>query len=125
MPHCKKAARILGGKVKSCSRTRCEVTKERHLHATILGRDYETDQEFVFESIDQKGRTLNTVEFTVLQQEVNPLIDALRKYGFKVTAVHNHWLFDQPRLMYVHAENVENPYVAAEMLSKVLTVLEN
>lgn len=31
---------------------------------------------------------------------------ALRKRGIIVTAVHNHWLFDKPRLMYMHWENV-------------------
>ncbi len=33
----------------------------------------------------------------------------LRKRGLIVTAVHNHWLFDNPRLMYMHWENVGNP----------------
>jgi hypothetical protein len=27
-----------------------------------------------------------------------------------ITAVHNHWLFEEPRLMYMHWENVGDPF---------------
>ena len=40
------------------------------------------------------------------KKEINPFISALRKRGIIVTAVHNHWLFEKPRLMYMHWENV-------------------
>ena len=36
------------------------------------------------------------------------MLDALRKRGLIVTAFHNHWLFEEPRLMYMHWENVGN-----------------
>nr|WP_326161080.1 DUF1259 domain-containing protein [Neobacillus niacini] len=41
---------------------------------------------------------------------MNPFLSALRKRGIIVTAVHNHWLFDNPRLMYIHWENVGDPF---------------
>lgn len=34
------------------------------------------------------------------------MIAALRKRVPIVTAFHNHWLFEEPRLMYIHWENV-------------------
>lgn len=37
----------------------------------------------------------------------------LRKRGIKVTALHNHWLNENPRLMYMHWEAVMNPVVFA------------
>lgn len=33
----------------------------------------------------------------------------LRNRGILVTALHYHWLFDNPRLMYMHWEAVMNP----------------
>ncbi|UUZ86621.1 DUF1259 domain-containing protein [Paenibacillus sp. P26] len=49
---------------------------------------------------------------------------AARRQGFKVTAIHNHWLFDKPRLMYLHLETVQNPLVFARKLKKALSVLK-
>ena len=44
-----------------------------------------------------------------MQSELNPFLSRLRKHGIKVTAQHNHWLFDSPRLMYVHFEAIDRP----------------
>ncbi|WP_150285091.1 DUF1259 domain-containing protein [Rummeliibacillus sp. TYF-LIM-RU47] len=55
-------------------------------------------------SFEKNG--LNLGESVLLEREVNPMLDALRKRGLKVTAIHNHWLFEEPRLMYMHWENV-------------------
>lgn len=55
-------------------------------------------------SLEDNG--LNLGESVVLQKEINPLMTALRRRGIIVTAVHNHWLFEEARLMYMHWENV-------------------
>jgi len=44
------------------------------------------------------------------RREINPFLTALRRRGIIVTAVHNHWLFENPRLMYMHWENVGDPF---------------
>jgi hypothetical protein len=36
---------------------------------------------------------------------------------------HNHWLFDQPRLMYIHFESLENPIRFARKVKDALNVL--
>jgi hypothetical protein len=41
-------------------------------------------------------------EFALMEKEVNPVMDRLRKAGLHVTAVHNHMLMEYPRVMYVH-----------------------
>ncbi|WP_312857348.1 DUF1259 domain-containing protein [Neobacillus endophyticus] len=56
------------------------------------------------------GRTLNLGESVLLQKEVNPMLTALRRRGIIVTAFHNHWLFEEPRLMYMHWENTGDPF---------------
>ncbi|WP_338083665.1 DUF1259 domain-containing protein [Bacillus mesophilus] len=58
----------------------------------------------------KNGRTLNLGETVILQKEINPFISALRKRNILVTALHNHWLFDEPRLMYIHWEKIDNPF---------------
>src|SRR5207249_3942990 len=39
----------------------------------------------------------------VLQEdEVNPVMSALLDYGLEVTALHNHFFFESPRIFYMH-----------------------
>jgi hypothetical protein len=51
---------------------------------------------FSFESIGRNGKALCLGETVILTAEINPFISRLRKHGVKVTALHNHWLFDHP-----------------------------
>ncbi len=41
-------------------------------------------------------------DIAMLEAEVNPVIKALRANNLEVVAVHNHMLFDQPRMMFLH-----------------------
>lgn len=75
------------------------------LRASILGRRTESPLAIPFMlSFEENG--LNLGETVLLQSEVNPMLDELRRRGLLVTAFHNHWLFEEPRLMYMHWENV-------------------
>jgi hypothetical protein len=40
--------------------------------------------------------------FRARRPEVNAVARALRQHGIEVTAIHNHGLFDTPRLFYMH-----------------------
>lgn len=59
----------------------------------------------------------------ILQEEINPFITELRRQGIIVTALHNHWLFEKPRLFYIHFESVENPIQFARKVARALKVL--
>ncbi|MFB5267334.1 DUF1259 domain-containing protein [Paenibacillus enshidis] len=96
---------------------------ERTLGAKILGRNYETEHEIVIQSL-KNGKTLNTGEITLLQSEVQRFVNAARRRKLKITAIHNHWLFEKPRLIYLHLETVENPIVFARKLRSALDVLK-
>jgi len=55
------------------------------------------------------GSSLNTnvlaiFEFTLLQSEVNPVIKSLEDHDVTVGAIHNHQFFENPRLIYLHAQ---------------------
>ena len=41
-------------------------------------------------------------DIAMLESEVNPVIKALRAHNLEVVAVHNHMLFDQPRMIFLH-----------------------
>jgi uncharacterized protein DUF1259 len=41
-------------------------------------------------------------DLVLLQDEVNPVMSALLDAGFDVTALHNHFFWDEPRMYYMH-----------------------
>ncbi|QMV42345.1 DUF1259 domain-containing protein [Cohnella cholangitidis] len=114
---CTQFARILGGESEIEAGPVCFVTRMTNLTETILGRRTRSPlvqmQMFSFESLDKTGRALCLGETAVHQNQVNRLLTNLRRRGIKVTALHNHWLKENPRLMYMHWEAIMNPVVFA------------
>jgi len=41
-------------------------------------------------------------DLVLLQEEVNPVMSALLEHGLDVTALHNHFFWEQPRIFYMH-----------------------
>src|SRR4051794_8990176 len=108
---CQQLANIIGGEVIT-STPACVVQRLRNINASILGRRTQSPLALPFAlsfENNRNGNTLNLGETVILQREINPFLTALRRRGIIVTAVHNHWLFEEPRLMYMHWENVGNP----------------
>ncbi|WP_369987995.1 DUF1259 domain-containing protein [Niallia circulans] len=101
---CQRLADIIGGEVIQSTPV-CVIMRLRSdIRATILGRRTLSPLALPYMlSFEKNG--LNLGETVLLQKEVNPMLDALRKRGLIVTAFHNHWLFEEPRLMYMHWEN--------------------
>ncbi|RLL43796.1 DUF1259 domain-containing protein [Oceanobacillus piezotolerans] len=100
---CQRLADIIGGEVVQSNP--CTIIRLRDIQATILGRRTVSPLALPFLlSFERNG--LNLGETVLLQKEADPMMDALRRRGLIVTALHNHWLFEQPRLMYMHWENV-------------------
>lgn len=48
------------------------------------------------------GKAAITGDFVLIAREVNPVLKALRDNGIEVTALHNHMLDEQPRLVFMH-----------------------
>jgi hypothetical protein len=55
------------------------------------------------------GRVGTTGDFVLLADEVNPVVKALTENGITVTAIHNHMLYDDPRLFMLHFWAVGDP----------------
>lgn len=124
---CNQFARILGGEHEIEPGPVCFVSRSRRLNATILGRRTLSPlvryQLFSFESLDTSGRALCLGETAVFQSQANRLISNLQRRGIRVTALHNHWLFDNPRLMYIHWESIDNPIAFARKTKEAIAFL--
>jgi hypothetical protein len=59
-------------------------------------------------------------DFVLLADEVNPVVKALTDNGIVVTAIHNHMLYDEPRLFMMHFWAVGDPGKLAQGLKAAL-----
>lgn len=66
------------------------------------------------------ARAGTTGDFVLLADEVNPVVKALTKHGITVTAIHNHMLYDDPRLFMLHFWGVGDPAGVAAGLKAAL-----
>ncbi len=125
---CNRFSAILGGTEHEITKGPvCFVTRNRRINATILGRRTTSPlvryQLFSFESLDRSGRALCLGETALFQNQANRLLSNLRKNGVIVTALHNHWLFENPRLMYIHWESIDNPIAFARKVKRSIAFL--
>jgi hypothetical protein len=66
------------------------------------------------------GNAAITGDFVLTNDEVNPVIRALRANGIDVTAVHSHMLDEQPRLFFLHFWAVDDAMKLAKGLRAAL-----
>jgi hypothetical protein len=59
-------------------------------------------------------------DFTMLEDEVEPVIKALIEHGIEVVAVHNHMVHEQPRIFFLHYWGVGNAQELAKGLKAAL-----
>ena len=60
-------------------------------------------------------------DLVLLQEEVNPVMSALLDNGLEVTALHNHFFWDEPRMYYMH---VHGHGKAADLARQVKPALD-
>ncbi|WP_081756992.1 DUF1259 domain-containing protein [Gorillibacterium massiliense] len=125
---CNQFSAILGGTEHTITKGPvCFVTRNRKFNASILRRRTTSPlvryQLFSFESLDRSGRALCLGETALFQNQVNRLLTNLRKNRIIVTAVHNHWLNENPRLMYIHWESIDNPVEFARKVKRSIAFL--
>jgi hypothetical protein len=60
-------------------------------------------------------------DLVLTEDEVNPVMSALLDNGIDVTAVHNHFLWEQPRIIYMHVHAHGKP---ADLARKVKPALD-
>jgi hypothetical protein len=107
---------MISGGVLSVSVERAEKISEL---GVMLQPAMQIESMFNFQSIGH-GRVAEAGEFVLLPQEVDAVARSLRASGFPVTAVHNHELFIEPDLYYLHTFKTGNPVELAEATRKAL-----
>jgi len=55
----------------------------------------------VKKTLDGKSAVLMS-DTVLLEEEVNPLISSAHANGLEVSAIHNHFFYEQPRIFYMH-----------------------
>ena len=78
---------------------------------------------FAFEEVDKQMVVMG--EMALLEEEVNPVIDALRKANLEVSALHNHMLHEQPRILYVHVQGMGDLQALAKGLKNAIDQTKN
>ena len=122
---CTQFAQIVNGKP-SMKNGSCSVELERKFHLTIQGRPSRSalPAGITFESLDYEGNALNLGEVAVRQEELPTFVRALVKYNLIVSAIHNHWIFTDPIILYVHFQSVESPLTFAQKFAEAFKVLK-
>lgn len=98
----KKGSRV--GKVLQLSFPRADIIKE---FGVTIPPGMGITQAVNFQAEGQKAAT--TGDFVLIAEEVNPVVHTLKENGITVTAIHNHMLFESPRLFFLHFWTVDNP----------------
>jgi Domain of Unknown Function (DUF1259) len=62
-------------------------------------------------------------DLVLLQEEVNPVMSALLEAGLDVTALHNHFFFDEPRMYYMHVHGRGTPTELARRVKPALELI--
>jgi len=62
-------------------------------------------------------------DLVLLQEEVNPVMSALLDHGIEVTALHNHFFWENPRIFYMHVHGHGKPAELAEHIKPALELI--
>lgn len=61
-------------------------------------------------------------DLVLLESEVGPVMSSLFENGLQVTALHNHLLFETPRIMYMHIKGEGDPVKIAHGVRNALSL---
>lgn len=62
-------------------------------------------------------------DLVLTQEEVNPVMSALLDNGLEVTALHNHFFWEEPRIFYMHVHGHGTPADLAQKLKPALGLI--
>ena len=70
-----------------------------------------------------KGEGMDVMmgDLVLTEDEVNPVMSALLRQGLDVTALHNHFFWEQPRIFYMHVHGMGN---AADLAKRVKPAID-
>jgi hypothetical protein len=96
------------------------------LHVTVAGVPTPTPFGFGGWVAMTKGDHGNDVlmgDLVLVQGEVNPVMSALLQHGLDVTALHNHFYWEEPRIFYMHIHGHGKALDMAHQLKPALDLI--
>lgn len=69
------------------------------------------------------GNDVMMGDLVLLEDEVNPVMSALLSNGLEVTALHNHFFFESPRIFYMHVHGHGKAGDLARMVKPALDLI--
>ena len=69
------------------------------------------------------GQDVLMGDLVLLQEEVNPVMSALLDHGLEVTALHNHFFWESPRIFYMHIHGHGKAADLAEQIKPALKLI--
>ncbi|MGG2092494.1 DUF1259 domain-containing protein [Bacillus sp. S13(2024)] len=123
---CEQFATILKGKSK-IDQGACSVSFHRNFKVLVQGKPSMSviPAGVSFESLDQNGNALNLGEIAILQEEIPSFMQSIVQQGIIVSALHNHWLYTNPVIMYIHVQSVEPPLNFAKKMANSFSALSS
>lgn len=94
------------------------------LHVRVSGTEVPTPFGFggwIAMTKGDRGMNVMMGDLVLLQEEVNPVMSALLDNGLEVTALHNHFFWDEPKIYYMHVHGMGTP---AELAQKIKPALD-
>ncbi|MEV4441146.1 DUF1259 domain-containing protein [Streptomyces sp. NPDC049577] len=70
-------------------------------HGRVLPKGMGATSAFIFQALGG-GRAAVNGDFAMVAGEVQKVFQALRRGGIEIVELHNHGLFDEPRLFFIH-----------------------
>lgn len=70
------------------------------------------------------GHTMVMGDIVLLEDQVNPVMSAALDNGLEVTALHNHFFWDTPKVMFMHVGGMGDEKVLAGAVGKVFARLK-
>ncbi len=70
-----------------------------------------------------RGMDVMMGDLVLLQDEVNPVMSALLDNGLEVTALHNHFFWDDPKIYYMHVHGMGKPDELARKIKPALDLI--
>jgi hypothetical protein len=99
----------------------------KDLHVTIAGRPAPTPFGFggwVAMTKASDGAEVLMGDLVLTEDEVNPVMSALLDNGLEVTAVHNHFFHEQPRIFYMHVHGMGAAADLAKRLKPAIDLID-
>lgn len=88
------------------------------MHGTAVGKEMGINTWAAFAGSDEAA--LVDGDFVMLENELQPVLHAMRKEGINIVAIHQHMSHEQPRYLFLHYWGKGKAVDLAQSLKRVL-----